>query len=106
MATEQEELKEKLSQQWDMEIPATVSEAEILQQIAARISRLLQGNAETFFQLMYRLDIAEWKLTEALQYENAPDRVAQLVYDRQLQKIQSRRQSKEQGNAADPDLGW
>lgn len=107
MSAAQEELAEKLARQWGLELPEIISEQEILNRLTARISTLLQGNAETFFQLMYKLDIPEKKLNQVLHNEEAPSLIAKLIYDRQLQKIESRRQHKgETGTTDDPELQW
>lgn len=107
MSAAQEELAEKLARQWGLELPEIISEQEILNRLTARISTLLQGNAETFFQLMYKLDIPEKKLNQVLHNEEAPVLIAKLIYDRQLQKIESRRQHKGgTGTADDPELQW
>ena len=82
-----------------------VTEAELLQQLELRVSQLLSSNAETFFQLMYRLDIPEKAMNEALLQADVPGALARLIYQRQLQKIQSRRQYKTDDNT-DTDLRW
>jgi len=94
-----------LQNDWDILLPEIVSEEAILKQLAARVIELLEKGPETFFQLMYRLDISEKKLNAVMNEEDVALRLDRLLYDRQLQKIQSRKTHKE-NTSADPDLEW
>lgn len=97
-----------LNHNMDLQLPDTLTEEEILQLLAAKVSAYLNKNGtEAFFQLMYRLDIQERKLAEALQKENASILIARLVFDRQMQKIQSRNEYRKDKDAeTDPELNW
>ncbi len=91
---------------WDLQLPDTLSEEAILRLLAARIVTILERGAETFFQLMYRLDISEKKLNAVLQDDDVPGKIARLVYDRQLQKVKSRHENKVKNHDDDPELQW
>ncbi len=95
-----------LRQDWDLELPNTISEEAILQLLAERIVTILERGAETFYQLMYRLDISEKKLNAILDDENVPAKIARLIYDRQLQKIKSRHENRMRREDLDPELQW
>ena len=95
-----------LREEWGVEIPDLISEAAILEKLADRVVELIGKDSEQFFQLMYRLDISEIKLNEALHDSDVPARIARLIYDRQIQKIYSREFFKKDNNDADPDLKW
>lgn len=95
-----------LKNDWDLQLPETLSEEAILKLLADRIVTVLERGPETFFQLMYRLDISEKKLNAVLQNDDVAMKVAKLIYDRQLQKIQSRMTNKMTKDDSDPELRW
>lgn len=95
----------ELARSWDLEKADTVSEEAVLDALAYRVSRLLEREPETFFQLMYRLDISEKGLQLALTGTNPPDAVARLIWDRQCEKVRLRREHAGTPES-DPDLNW
>lgn len=101
-----QETASALKEDWDLQLPDTLSEETILRLLAERIVIILERGAETFFQLMYRLDISEKKLNAALQEDDVPIKIARLIYDRQLQKIKSRHENRMKGESDDPELMW
>lgn len=101
-----EEAAFALKRDWDITLPHELTEEAILQLLADRVVLLLERGPETFFQTMYRLDISEKKLTAILNDEHVAVKIARLIYDRQLQKIQSRQANKGAKESGDPDLAW
>jgi beta-phosphoglucomutase-like phosphatase (HAD superfamily) len=102
------ELVSTLNDKFDVEIPQTVDEKDVLLLLEKRISILIEKNAEEFFQLMYRLDISEKRLADVMREQDAIAGIAKLVYSRQLEKIQSRMKYKalfDEGKE-DEDLKW
>ena len=95
-----------LQHDWDLQLPETLSEEALLQLLADRIVTILERGPETFFQLMYRLDISEKKLNAVLAGENVPAKIARLVYARQVQKIKSRHENRMKNENSDPELQW
>jgi len=95
-----------LKSDWDIILPDKFSEEEILRRLADRIVTILERGPDTFCQLMYRLDISEKKLNAILNEDDVALKIARLIYDRQLQKIQSRRENSKPGDNADPELKW
>ena len=95
-----------LKEDWDLLLPETFSEEAILKLLADRVVLILERGPDTFFQLMYRLDISEKKLNAILSDEHVADKIARLIYDRQLQKIQSRIENKRTHTDTDPELTW
>lgn len=79
-----------IAKDWALSLEGSSTEAALLAALAARISVLLRGNSEDFFQLMYRLDIDEQKLVEALAQPDVPAALAVLIWHRQLKTMQSR----------------
>jgi hypothetical protein len=103
---QEQELLEVLQLHLDLERPEVVSKEAILKALEWRISQLLQQNSSTFFQLMYRLDVSERKLIRALaDRENGVKNVALLVFERQIQKIHSRRRFPP-ASSEDEELSW
>lgn len=96
----------KLRKEWDLSFTETLSEEALLQMLADKIVDILAKGPETFFQLMYRLDISEKKLLAVLADENTPVLIARLIYDRQLQKIKSRHEHRIKDLNDDPELNW
>src|ERR1035437_1764123 len=95
-----------LKDDWDLQLPDTLSEEAILKLLADRIVTILERGPETFFQLMYRLDISEKKLNAVLQDDDVAAKIARLIYDRQLQKIQSRHENRKNNESSEPELKW
>ncbi|MBA3828100.1 MAG: hypothetical protein H0X33_04110 [Taibaiella sp.] len=101
------ETAQVLQEQWELQLPDTVSEEELLKRLTARVIVLLERGSDSFFQLMYRLDIYEHKLNTAMQSDDPAAAIAYLIYERQLQKVESRlfyRNNKETKD--DPELEW
>ncbi len=106
MVSEIEILKE-IQKDIDLSIFGTISKESILNALEYAISRLLEQNAEPFFQFMYRLDIAEFKMAQALyDKQHTVPQLAILIYERQLQKLSSRLQFRNKENDIDTDLAW
>jgi len=95
-----------LQKDWELQLPGSITEAELLELLAAKISYLVEKQRETFFQLMYRLDIPEKKLNAILGDMDAIDKIARLVYDRQLEKARSRQQHKASNDDIEENLKW
>lgn len=94
-----------LQADWDLRLPDVLSEEAILKLLEERVIVFLERGAETFFQLMYRLDISEKKLNAVLQEDNVAARIARLIYDRQLQKVRSRHENR-MPESDDPELKY
>ena len=100
------ETAQALQQQWEIQIPELVSEETILKQLAKRVIYYLEKGPDAFFQLMYRLDISEKKLNSVVNESDVAEKIARLIYDRQLQKIQSRLTTRKEAINDDPELTW
>lgn len=99
-------LKKALADDFDISADQLVSKKQILAALAFRISRLIEGNPDQLFSLLYRLDVSEKKIKEALQAgDEIPLRLANLVYDRQLEKAAWREHFKDQ-QKPDDELSW
>src|SRR6478672_7826153 len=94
-------------QEWGLEGSGLHSKEEILAALAAKIDSMLSRDPVGFVQLMYRLDIAEAQLEAVLDDEHAASLIAQLIWDRQMQKQASRKNNPFTGKRVDDEeLEW
>ena len=56
--------------------------------------------------MLYRLDISEKKIKEVLHHEDIAKQIAKLIYERQIQKYNSRLVNKTSAEEKDKDLLW
>jgi len=91
----------------DLQLPGDrlISEAEILSALSRKVAEMLQYNRDVFFQLMYKMDILEHKLRNALQQQDVAQSIARLIYERQSEKILSRRENRGH-DPIDDELSW
>ena len=95
-----------LKSEWNLLAPEMLSEEELLHLLAERVRQLIDEGPESFYQLMYRLDISERKLHAAAGSSDVADTIARLIYDRQIEKIKSRNKYRQSKDNIDPDLKW
>lgn len=101
----EEELNGLLSHSFDVELPESISREKIIEVLSWRIDKMMTGNPDQLFSMLYRLDISERKIKQALQSElDVTKKIAALIYERQLEKIISRRQF--EADKPDDDLAW
>ncbi len=91
-------------QDWSLE-SSLLSKDAILDALALRIQELLARDPMAFIQLMYRLDIPEAQLEQALESKEASALIAALIWNRQEQKSIMRQQTPPR-QAGDEDLAW
>ena len=93
-------------QEWGLD-PSLHSKEEILAALAERINMLLAQDFMAFIQLMYRLDISESQLDLALESDDAASLIAQLIWDRQIQKSILRKSTQPRPSSKEDDeLSW
>ncbi len=104
MKTDQQ-FRDSLAETLGLVLPDTISEEAIIEALTRSIARLLEINPDRLFSLLYRLDISEEKIKEAMVAEEGMvKKIAVLVYERQVEKMYSRQRYK-----SDPpgeDLAW
>lgn len=101
----EEELQSLLANSFELELPDTVSKEKIIEVLSWRVDKLLAGNPDRLFSMLYRLDISEAKIKGAM-HDDAmfTKNIAVLIYERQLEKIVARRNFPSQ--APEDDLAW
>lgn len=103
--SDSELLAAALAGDFDLAINDLVSRAKIIAALTWRIDQLIAGNPDQLFSMLYRLDISERKIKEAIATdEDVTKKIAVLIYERQLEKIISRRQFK--SSQPEDDLAW
>lgn len=97
--------KSSLSQGFDLTEAQLISREKIIAALSERISQLIAGNPDQLFSMLYRLDISEKKIKLVLlQQENIALHLAELIYERQLEKAASRKHFGRQ--EPDDELSW
>ena len=100
------QLAREIAKQYELVLPETVDEEMLLKILEQKVIEWIQSGAEEFFQMLYRLDISEKKIKEVLHNEDIAKRIAQLIYERQIQKYNSRINNKTTTEEKDKDLLW
>ena len=102
-------LIQSLSKDLAIELPEKISFEELKEQLSHQINHLIETDFQKLVSLLYRIDISEPRLKHLLkenQGENAGKIIAELIIERQLQKIKSRQQFRQRNENLDDDEKW
>lgn len=91
-----EELSQALAQYFALPSDETAYEA-LLQRLTVEVQYLIDYNLEKLWNVLYRIDVSEKKVRELLAntpYTQHAQGIAQLIIERQQQKIITRKQYK------------
>lgn len=95
----------ELSQQLGLSDDSLVSEAQIIAALHQRMAYLILYNTDQLFSMLYRLDISEKKIKLAMQQDgDIAHHLAVLIFERQIEKIISRKNNRPQ--PPEKDLEW
>ena len=99
MATE--ELIQTVNNELALNLPGSISLAQLKEQLAAHINHLINHDFEKLVFYLYRIDVNEQKMKALLQspHENAGELIAQLIIDRQLEKQKTKEQFRNTGES-------
>ena len=103
------ELIQEINKNIAIVLPDKISLDELQIQLGAYINQLIQTSFQKLISLLYRVDVSESKLKQLLQQhpgEDAGKIIATLIIERQLQKIQSRKQFRQTGNDFTEEEKW
>lgn len=92
----------------EMELPDDISFAEIKDKLSYHINELIQHDFQKLVTILYRIDVSEAKLKFLLKEnpgEDAGKIIAELIIERQLQKLKSRQEHRKDENISD-DEKW
>lgn len=91
-----------------IELPQNISFDEIKAQLADHINDLIRDDFQKLVGILYRIDVSESKLKQLLKENPDTDAgiiITDLIIERQLQKIKSRKEYKRDENISD-DEKW
>ena len=103
------ELISQVNKELAIALSDNISMEELRSQLAIYVNHLVLHNFEQLVSLLYRIDVSEAKIKSFLSRqtdENAGDIIASLIIERQLQKIKSREQFKQQDNNFEEEEKW
>ena len=92
-----------------LSLPANTGMPELERQLSVYFNELLLHDFEKLIFLLYRIDVNETKMKQALKENEKADAgvtIAKLVIERQVQKIISRRQFRKETDDADEEEKW
>lgn len=102
-------LIESINQNLDIAIPINSDQKELHRFLSGHINQLIQNDFGKLVSLLYRIDVNEIKLKQLLKENPGTDAglvIADLIIERQLQKIKSRRQLRQRDNNIDEKEKW
>jgi hypothetical protein len=102
-------LIKSLSNDLAIELPEKISLEELKEALSSQINYLIQTDFQKLVLLLYRIDVNEARLKLLLKEypgEDAGKMIADLIIERQLQKIKSRQQFKRQDENIDDAEKW
>ena len=106
---ENTELIQLVNEEMTIELPEKISFEEIREQISQNVNNLIVNDFQRLVSLLYRIDISESKLRQLLKEENHEDAgkiIADMIIERQLQKIKTRQQFKQPNKNIDESEKW
>ena len=101
-------LIEDINQSLEISLPVTISSEEIKEKLTAFINDLINHDFEKLVFYLYRIDVNEAKMKKLLDQrdgENAAGLIADLIIERQIEKINSRKETKKNGDIPE-DEKW
>ena len=98
-----------INESMQLSIPSTTGREELHHMLTMHINTLLNSGVEKLISLLYRLDINENKIRECLSVnagQDAAPLIANLIIERQEQKIKSRQQYTRRDQSIDEEDAW
>jgi hypothetical protein len=105
---EQDELIQQINKELSIELPQKISGEQLKEQLSQYVNHLINTDFDKLIYYLYRIDVNETKMKQLLQTENknAGDLIADLMIERQLQKIKSREQFKQRDDTINEEDKW
>jgi hypothetical protein len=103
------ELIPEINQSLEVSLPETISLEELKQKLSLHVNHLINHDFEKLVFYLYRIDVNESNMKQLLDQrdgENAPGLIADLIIERQLQKIKSRQQYRQRDSNIDENEKW
>src|SRR5688500_7803716 len=102
-------LIEALKKEFSLSVPEKISMARIREMLSAHVNYLITNNFNLLVSLLYRIDVNEAKLKGFLKDnpgEDAGRIIAELIIERQLQKIKTRQQFNQGDTTISDEEAW
>jgi hypothetical protein len=106
---EEKELIQTINKELAIQLPEQLSLEELRRLLKKEINHLIQNDFQKLVNILYRIDVNERKLKYLLQEnvgEDAPVIIADLIIERQLQKIKSRGQFNQRDDSISDEEKW
>ena len=98
-----------INQSLEVSIPDTAGLEELKEKLVLHINYLINHDFEKLVFYLYRIDVNESRMKYLLDQkegENAAELIADLIIERQLEKIKSRQQFRQRDNDIDENEKW
>ena len=95
------ELIPVLNESMEIDLPATISYEQLKEKLSYHVNHLIQFDFQKLVSVLYRIDVNEEKLKSMLAENTETDAssiIAELIIERQLQKIKSRQEFRRDNN--------
>ena len=105
----EKEIISDINQSLEISLPGSISLEELKQKLTLHINHLINHDFEKLVFYLYRIDVDETKMKRLLEQregENAAGLIADLIIERQVQKIKSRQQFRQRDNNIDENEKW
>jgi hypothetical protein len=102
----EQQLIDSLKKDLQIDFATKISFEKIKEKLVEHIDHLINNNFEELILVLYRVDVSEAKLKILLKENsgaNAANTIAELIIERQLQKIKTREQFKSAGEKENSD---
>ncbi len=109
MTSVNKELIPEINQSLGIDLPGSISSEELREKLVLHINHLINHNFEKLVFYLYRIDVNESKMKQLLDQregENAAGLIADLIIERQMEKIKSRQQFRQRDNNIDESEKW
>jgi hypothetical protein len=98
-----------LKTEMQIELAEKISFEEVKQKLTEHVNYLINNDFQQLVRLLYKVDVNEKKLRNVLienKDNDAGNMIAQLIIERQLQKIKTRREFSEKNNTDSDEEKW
>lgn len=109
MTTIPQELVPDINQALELALPETTSAEALKEKLSLQINELINHDFEKLVFYLYRIDVDEARMRALLAHkegEGAAGLIAELVIERQLQKIKARNEFKQKATEGNGEEKW
>ena len=103
------DLVPEINQSLEISLPDSISLEELKEKLVLHINYLINHDFEKLVFYLYRIDVNESRMKYLLDQkegENAAELIADLIIERQLEKIKSRQQFRQRDKDIDENEKW